>query len=340
MGYVVNCQCGEKDCNKKFHITCAQERHQLLMTDNSALAIESDRSTEFKVLCSAEQVKKMKERNQLESEKLKRKREKAEEEKRKYKDKVPIMDQEKKAKLEKLKKLQKINQQHSNHNQVHPNSQVSSHHKLPSVGNQSKVKREPKMPLTGQKRKTEKKKEILNQKSNNDFTKMAKKKPKMIKEEVNNTSDDIERVRDAAYRLYDSFEKESQQEASYDGGFMAFETMVDLLKDQEMDRLIEPCRRLWAFRQKKQELQRNYKIMKNQRQLMEKQIQIQNSVLNNLTESMKRTDSGYTDRESPDIDPKLESEEPISPTSTLTSNHSVPLTGATTTTSTSKQEHM
>ena len=91
------------------------------------------------------------------------------------------MDQEKKAKLEKLKKLQKINQQHSNHNQVHPNSQVSSHHKLPSVGNQSKVKREPKMPLTGQKRKTEKKKEILNQKSNNDFTKMAKKKPKMIK---------------------------------------------------------------------------------------------------------------------------------------------------------------
>ena len=75
---------------------------------------------------------------------------------------------------------------------------------------------------------------------------------------------------------------------------MAFETMVDLLKDQEMDRLIEPCRRLWAFRQKKQELQRNYKIMKNQRQLMEKQIQIQNSVLNNLTESMKRTDSGYT----------------------------------------------
>jgi len=98
--------------------------------------------------------------------------------------------------------------------------------------------------------------------------------------------------------------------------------MVDLLKDQEMDRLIEPCRRLWAFRQKKNELQRNYKIMKNQRQLMEKQIQIQNSVLNNLTESMKRTDSGYTDRESPDIDPKLESEEPISPTSTLTSNHS------------------
>ena len=75
---------------------------------------------------------------------------------------------------------------------------------------------------------------------------------------------------------------------------MAFETMVDLLKDQEMDRLIEPCRRLWAFRQKKNELQRNYKIMKNQRQLMEKQIQIQNSVLNNLTESMKRTDSGYT----------------------------------------------
>ena len=50
---------------------------------------------------------------------------------------------------------------------------------------------------------------------------------------------------------------------------MAFETMVDLLKDQEMDRLIEPCRRLWAFRQKKNELSRNYKIMKNQRQLME-----------------------------------------------------------------------
>jgi len=162
----------------------------------------------------------------------------------------------------------------------------------------------------------------------------------MIKEEVNNTSDDIERVRDAAYRLYDSFEKEAQQEASYDGGFMAFETMVDLLKDQEMDRLIEPCRRLWAFRQKKNELTRNYKIMKNQRQLMEKQIQIQNSVLNNLTESMKRTDSGYTDRGSPDIDQKLESEEPISPTSTLNSNHSVPLTGATSTTTTSKQEHM
>ena len=77
-------------------------------------------------------------------------------------------------------------------------------------------------------------------------------------------------------------------------GFMAFETMVDLLKDQEMDRLIEPCRRLWAFRQKKNELSRNYKIMKNQRQLMEKQIQIQNSVLNNLNETMKRTDSGYT----------------------------------------------
>ena len=134
------------------------------------------------------------------------------------------------------------------------------------------------------------------------------------KEEVNNTSDDIERARDAAYRLYDSFEKEAQQEATFDGsvfvkvfifqptivcyddfsGFMAFETMVDLLKDQEMDRLIEPCRRLWAFRQKKNELSRNYKIMKNQRQLMEKQIQIQNSVLNNLTESMKRTDSGYT----------------------------------------------
>ena len=75
---------------------------------------------------------------------------------------------------------------------------------------------------------------------------------------------------------------------------MAFETMVDLLKDQEMDRLIEPCRRLWAFRQKKNELSRNYKIMKNQRQLMEKQIQIQNSVLNNLNETMKRTDSGYT----------------------------------------------
>ena len=37
------------------------------------------------------------------------------------------------------------------------------------------------MPLTGQKRKTEKKKEIVSQKSNNDFTKMAKKKPKMIK---------------------------------------------------------------------------------------------------------------------------------------------------------------
>ena len=75
---------------------------------------------------------------------------------------------------------------------------------------------------------------------------------------------------------------------------MAFETMIDLLKDQEMDRLIEPCRRLWAFRQKKNELSRNYKIMKNQRQLMEKQIQIQNSVLNNLNETMKRTDSGYT----------------------------------------------
>jgi len=206
------------------------------------------------------------------------------------------MDQEKKAKLEKLKKLQKISQQHSNHAQVHPNSnsQIQSHHKSASVGNQSKVKREPKMPLTGQKRKTEKKKEIVSQKSNNDFTKMAKKKPKMIKEEVNNTSDDIERARDAAYRLYDSFEKEAQQEATFDGGFMAFETMVDLLKDQDMDRLIEPCRRLWAFRQKKNELQRNYKIMKNQRQLMEKQIQIQNSVLNNLTESMKRTDSGYT----------------------------------------------
>ena len=37
------------------------------------------------------------------------------------------------------------------------------------------------------------------------------------KEEVNNTSDDIERARDAAYRLYDSFEKEAQQEATYDG---------------------------------------------------------------------------------------------------------------------------
>ena len=93
------------------------------------------------------------------------------------------MDQEKKAKLEKLKKLQKISQQHSNHAQVHPNSnsQIQSHHKSPSVGNQSKVKREPKMPLTGQKRKTEKKKEIVSQKSNNDFTKMAKKKPKIIK---------------------------------------------------------------------------------------------------------------------------------------------------------------
>ena len=78
---------------------------------------------------------------------------------------------------------------------------------------------------------------------------------------------------------------------------MAFETMVDLLKDQEMDRLIEPCRRLWAFRQKKNELSRNYKIMKNQRQLMEKQIQIQNSVLNNLNETMKRTDSGYTGKD-------------------------------------------
>ena len=77
---------------------------------------------------------------------------------------------------------------------------------------------------------------------------------------------------------------------------MAFETMVDLLKDQDMDRLIEPCRRLWAFRQKKQELERKYNFMKNQRQLMEKQIQIQNSVLNNLAESMKRTDSGYTGR--------------------------------------------
>ena len=78
---------------------------------------------------------------------------------------------------------------------------------------------------------------------------------------------------------------------------MAFETMVDLLKDQDMDRLIEPCRRLWAFRQKKNELSRNYKIMKNQRQLMEKQIQIQNSVLNNLNETMKRTDSGYTGKD-------------------------------------------
>ena len=37
------------------------------------------------------------------------------------------------------------------------------------------------------------------------------------KEEVNNTSDDIERARDAAYRLYDSFEKEAQQESTYDG---------------------------------------------------------------------------------------------------------------------------
>ena len=94
---------------------------------------------------------------------------------------VPIMDQEKKAKLEKLKKLQKINQQHSTQVHSNSNSQIQSHHKLTSVGNQSKVKREPKMPLTGQKRKTEKKKDIVNQKSNNDFAKMAKKKPKMIK---------------------------------------------------------------------------------------------------------------------------------------------------------------
>ena len=34
---------------------------------------------------------------------------------------------------------------------------------------------------------------------------------------MNNSSDDIERVREAAYRLYDSFEKDSQQEGSYDG---------------------------------------------------------------------------------------------------------------------------
>ena len=50
-------------------------------------AIESDRSTEFKVLCSKDQVAKMKEKKQRESEEQKQKRAK-EEERRRSKDKV------------------------------------------------------------------------------------------------------------------------------------------------------------------------------------------------------------------------------------------------------------
>ena len=54
-------------------------------------AIEADRSTEFKVLCSKEQVQKMKERKRQESENQKKKRA-MEEERRKSKDKVSMLD--------------------------------------------------------------------------------------------------------------------------------------------------------------------------------------------------------------------------------------------------------
>merc|ERR1711892_1611408 len=102
-GIVVDCQCDMTSCAKKFHITCAQQRHQLLMTDNSALAIEADRSTEFKVLCSKEQVARTKERKRQESEQQKKRRAQEEETRRKSKDKT--IDPEKRAKLEKIKKL-------------------------------------------------------------------------------------------------------------------------------------------------------------------------------------------------------------------------------------------
>ena len=60
-----------------------------LQRKNLSLAIESDRSTEFKVLCSKEEVMKMKEKKKLESENQKKKRAQ-EEERRKSKEKVAI----------------------------------------------------------------------------------------------------------------------------------------------------------------------------------------------------------------------------------------------------------
>ena len=61
-----------------------------LQRKHKSLAIESDRSTEFKVLCSKEEVAKMKEKKKLESENQKKKRAQ-EEERRKSKEKVAFI---------------------------------------------------------------------------------------------------------------------------------------------------------------------------------------------------------------------------------------------------------
>jgi len=285
-GYVVDCQCETPGCNKKFHITCAQARHQLLMTDNSALAIEADRSTEFKVLCSKEQVQKMKERKRQESENQKKKRA-MEEERRKSKDKILTIDPEKRAKLEKIKKLPIMRGKQpvlKANTTTTPTSTTSNSTGLTKEEKEAKKQRKlEKQLLSGQKRKLDKSK---------DSSKYEKKKRKEERKTEPSESGSRERyrhARDQIYSLYEKFDK--TEDESISGPITHFEAFIWLLKDQGYSDIVEECRELWATREKQKRLKERLESLRFTRELMEKQLLVQDVLLYKM--------SGGIDRDSP-----------------------------------------
>lgn len=308
-GYIVKCNCEDK-CNKWFHVTCAQSKQLLLMTDNSALAIESDRSTEFHVFCSIEKLKQMRDKKQQESERQKERRKKEKqleetEERKRIKSKEKFADPIKNEKMAKIKKLQKSKlmlKSPVNATLPEPRTASGPTTTTPAAVTPSSQKRQ-KLPTAAAAAAAgtaadKPRKRIEKRKSSAEPAEKDQKRtkvPKEPKKEAFDVKDQniIDKGRKQIYGLFDKFENESNSIDTLERPFIRFQQFIEYLKhDKVYVPLIGPVNHLWAIRQKEKQLNEKLASLRLTRELMEQQIEFQDHFINCVLEPKHQ--NGYT----------------------------------------------
>jgi len=252
-GFVVKCCCEDKSCGKWFHVTCAQSKQLLLMTDNSALAIESDRSTEFHVFCSQEKVAQMKLKKQKESERQREKRMKEDQDRRRLgsKENPVFSDRNKHEKMAKIGNLQKFAKQRKS----------ITHGSLPNgAAKSAKISEKPT------------RKRIEKRKSTDETEKERKRSKNTIKQETN--MDQITKSRTQLYALFD--EMYETDDDLLEKPYIRYQQFIEFLKGNNIyHSIVAPVQRLWAINQKERQLNEKLASLRLTRKFMEQQLKMQ-----------------------------------------------------------------
>lgn len=268
-----------------FHVTCAQRKQLLLMTDNNALAIESDRATEFRVFCSTEKLKDMKEKKQQESQRLKALREKdndkSDDRRRKLSQEKILTDPVKNDKMIKLRKLKQASKM------IIPGG-LNPLLPVPKSG----VKKQTTPVIDKSRKRVEKRKSTDETEKDKKRSKLPKEpKKEMIDLEENHLLDKSKKNMNI---LFEKFEAESVSIDTLDAPYLRFQQFVEFLKrDKSHSQLIKPVNQLWAMRQKEKQLNEKLASLRLTRQLMEKQIEMQEHFITYVIDDSNGYTNGY-----------------------------------------------